>query len=95
MKRLSKRTLAWGVLTVGVLSTAAFADDLTFVGGDSKKMVSATAESKSKDEVLELLLTDESGDRSGLIVAGVGTLKFDAAESTQESVLANPVLDDS
>lgn len=95
MKRLSKRTLAWGVLTVGVLSTAAFADDLTFVGGESRRMVSASAESKSKDEVLKLLLTDENNGHMGLVTAGVGTLKFDAVETTQTSALANPLLDNS
>lgn len=94
MKRLSKRTLAWGVLTVGVLSTAAFADDLTFVGGDSKKMVSASAESKSQDEVLKLLLTDENAGHMGLVTAGAGTLEYGAAESTQTSVLANPLLEE-
>lgn len=83
MKQINKRTLAWGILTVGVLAAAAFSDDLTFVDADSKKAVTADAESDSKD-VLKLLLTEDGTDT---LKAGVANLTFEEVESENESVL--------
>lgn len=83
MKQINKRTLAWGILTVCVLAAAAFSDDITFVDADSKKAVTADAESDSKD-VLKLLLTE---DGTNTLKAGVANVTFDTEEC--ESVLLN------
>lgn len=83
MKPINKRTLAWGILTVCVLAAAAFSDDITFVDADSKKAVTADAESNSEEEVLKLLLTEEKEET---FVAGIARVSF---ENKEDSVLLN------
>lgn len=83
MKQISKRTLAWGILTVCVLAAAAFSDDITFVDADSKKNVVADVQSDSKEEVLKTLLKEETPDS---YVAGIAQVSF---EQDEDSVLMN------
>ncbi len=87
MKVINKRTLAWGILTVCVLAAAAFSDDITFVDADSKKTVTADAESNSTEDVFELLL---DGDTPDSFVAGIAQVSFDfEQEQEEDSVLLN------
>lgn len=81
MKKINKRTMAWGILTVGVLAAAAFSDDLAFVDVDSEKVVTAEVKSELKEDVFTLSLKDKS-NTYGVFTAGAGDLF-----SEEESVL--------
>lgn len=82
MKRISKRTLAWGILTVCVLATAAFSDDIAFVNVDSKKTVTAY----QKQQELKELLKEEKEENTTL-AAGAASLAFEEETEEADSVL--------
>lgn len=89
MKRTNRRTVAWGLLAAGVLSTSLLLDDITFAEKSSKEKTAKKAESKSKEESLKLLFTDENGKEVRVWTAGAGRLSFIFDEEETKSVLEN------
>lgn len=90
MKRVNKRTFVWGMLTAGVLSTAAFSDNYTFGDKDSVKTTSLQVQDKQK-KAFKLLSTEEDRKYTS-VTAGVGNMNFvikPQEEATPQSVLLN------
>lgn len=81
MKRISKRTMAWGLVAVCFILMAAFADSFLFAEVESEKTTAEKAEAGVSNNSLENLLKEN-------MKAGGSTLSFESAQDvTVESVL--------
>lgn len=88
MKQINKRTLAWSMLTAGVLSVTVLPDHYMFVNSETKQVVATVGKTESGKEVLKLLLTGEE-ENSWKYSTGAGEIFFEEADVTSDSVLAN------